>query len=133
MVEAADHAAGDGRVLVLPWSTFRQLRGAASADTGAHPFLDPLPRGLRQEVVTSRELVVVRDGKTLRVDDDPRQSRALVAGRLDPTALAREGIAAVVVWRDTPGPATEVSAQRGLEQVLDHGAFSVWVVTRPAA
>ncbi len=126
-VDAASGAAGDGALLVLPWQPFRRVPWA-----GREPFLDPTARAVSARVVGSRQLTVVRDGRTLVVDDDPREVAALgTSGRLDPDALQRAGVGAVLVWRGTPG-AVPTPTGPGVRVVLQTTHFTVWSVTRGA-
>jgi hypothetical protein len=119
----AVHAAGDQRTLVLPWQPMRRVPWA-----GAHPFLDPMPLALPGPVVVARDLVVQRNGQTLRVGDaDPPEADAWSRGVVDPAELRRLGIQRIVVWTGTPGPA--VVSQPGLEQVHRSSDFEVWSVT----
>lgn len=127
-VAVADRVAGDRSVLVLPWSAFRQSRTAEGLGL-ARPFLDPLPRALRQTVVTSRQLVVVRGDATFVVDDDPASLQALAADPT-PSALAAARVGAVVVWQDVVGPPVP-SGVSGLELVERGDLLQVWRVTRP--
>ena len=123
MVTAAEHAAGDGTILVLPWQPFRRVAWAGTA-----PFLDPLPRGLSSPVLTSHELSVVRGGAVLTVDDDPPDLRPLASGLLDLAQLRRHDVHAVVLWKGTPGHGP--SGVAGLRLVEDSEHFTVWAVTR---
>lgn len=133
MLAAVREAAGDGTVLLVPWSSFR----AAPADPGTvtpfnagRPFLDPLPRALTQPVLASRELDVVRDGRVWVVDGDRAVLASFeTAGTLDATALATAGVSVVVQWRDSRG--TPVTPGPGLTPVFEGEAFQVWAVTRP--
>ncbi|NNM44797.1 hypothetical protein [Knoellia koreensis] len=127
-VDAADQAAGDRAVLVLPWSAFRAARSPSGYNRN-QPFLDPLSRALAQRVISSRELVVSRQGVTVTVDDDPGGLTRL-ASDPSPAALEAAGIGAVVVWTDVRGPAVP-AAVRDLELVERAGSFEVWRVTRP--
>jgi hypothetical protein len=124
MVAATDRAAGAGAVLSMPWLPFRQTAWNGTD----RPFLDPLPLALPQEVVRSRELTVVRGGRVVVVDADAAAIAAdLRRGVLDPAALSRSGITAVVQWRGTPG--TTVVPHPALRQVFSGPHFVVWAVT----
>ena len=123
MVSAAQGAAGDGSVLVLPWQPFRRTTWA-----GPTSFLDPLPRALSAPVLAAHELTVVRDGVVLTVDDDPSDLRPLVRGQLDLAELRRRGVRAVVLWKGTPGGGPVDTT--GLRLVEDSDHFTVWAVTR---
>ncbi|WP_406831031.1 hypothetical protein ABEG17_18830 [Pedococcus sp. KACC 23699] len=126
-VRAADRAAGQGRILVLPYQSFRRTPWAGGA-----PFLDPTPRALRAPVLASRQLVVARGRQQWTVDDD-----AVTAGDLglttgsadlDPAVLRQRGVTAVVEWRDSPGSIP--SDHAGMTEVFTGPHFRVWVVTR---
>jgi hypothetical protein len=146
MLAATRQSAGDGTVLVVPWSSFRAGRSGSGAAGGGgvvgagagpgaafnagRPFLDPLPRALDQKVLVSRELDVVRDGRVWVVDGDRPVLTALqTAGELDAAKLAAAGVSVVVQWRDTVGE--PVRPGPGMTSVHDGEAFQVWSVTRP--
>ncbi|KQZ88027.1 hypothetical protein ASD62_00510 [Phycicoccus sp. Root563] len=127
MVRAAEGAAGRGRVLVLPFETFRRTPWV-----GDQPFLDPTPRALGVPVVVSRQLVVARGQQRWTVDDDVVTSAELGLGATpggpDPVQLRRRGITAVVEWLDSPGARWRKTD--GLVTVFDGPHFRVWAVTR---
>jgi hypothetical protein len=124
MVASTQAVAGGGDVLVTPWSAFRQ-----TAWNAGRPFLDPLSRALQQHVVQSHELVVIRDHRVVRVDEDQSVIDGLVHdGRYDSAALRRAGISTVVQWRGTPGQVPLPDA--GMTPVLTSADFVVWSVTR---
>ncbi len=132
MVDAVEHAAGPGSVLVTPWAAFRQIQPTPGAPTwnGRRAFLDPLPRALTRTVVGSHELAVgVGDDEVFRVDDDRSAvDDYTTAGRLDADKLRAHGVAVVVQWRDTVG--TPVEAGLGLRRIFEGPHFDVWAVTR---
>ncbi|GAA2730201.1 hypothetical protein GCM10009867_01070 [Pedococcus aerophilus] len=120
VVDAVESTPGDGAVLVLPWQPFRNPAWA-----GGQPFLDPLPRALDREVLSSFDLTVARDDRALVVGGgDPAESRAWAAGRLDPAVLDRLGISVVVEWQGTAGRLP--SSHAGLVAVLRSPEFTVW-------
>jgi hypothetical protein len=123
MVTAAQRAAGDGTVLVLPWQPFRLTTWAGQA-----PFLDPLPRALSSRVLAAHELTAMRGGIPVTVDDDPSALRPLAAGQLDLAELRRRDVRAVVLWKGTPGRGASTTV--GLRLVWDSEHFTVWAVTR---
>ncbi|ETW21586.1 hypothetical protein [Mycobacterium gastri] len=86
-----------GAVAVLPAGTMRRFSWSGSA-----PVLDPLPRWVRADVLTTGDLVI--SGVT--VPGDGTHARAvqelLLAGP-DPAALARAGVGWVVVESDSAG------------------------------
>ena len=123
-IRAASSAAGDdGTVLVLPWQPFRQVAWA-----GPQPFLDPLDRALRQQVLEAHELRIVRGGQVLTVDDEPVGWRSLSEGEANAQQLRAAGVDAVVVWKGTPGTVPAFGA--GMQVVLDQPDFAVWSLTR---
>jgi hypothetical protein len=123
-VDAASRAAGDGALVVLPWQPFRRVRWA-----GADPFLDPTSRAVPADVVGSRQLTVVRDGAVVVVDDDPAALAALGGSdTLDAATLRRAGVAAVLVWKGTPGRVPGRGEGVVVERETPH--FAVWTVTR---
>ena len=119
MVSAAVAAAGSGTVAVLPWQPFRAVSWA-----GGRPFLDPLPRALPGRVLTAHQLTVVRDARRITVDDDPAAVAGWQAGRVDVADLRAQGVAAVVIWKGTPGGAP--SRPTGMRVVQDSANFAVW-------
>ncbi|TQM58269.1 hypothetical protein FBY41_3631 [Humibacillus xanthopallidus] len=115
-------AVGERHALVLPWQPMRSVGWA-----GPEPFLDPLPLALRGPVTVGRDLIVVRDGRLLRVGGaDPESSASWARGELDAAQLRRLGIEAVVEWLGTPGRLPVTHA--GLVEVLRGDGFVVWRV-----
>ncbi|WP_299445424.1 hypothetical protein [uncultured Phycicoccus sp.] len=112
-------------VLSLPWQPLRSATWAGPA-----PFLDPLPRALPDEVLTSSSLTVRRGESTVVVDDAPRSDGAdWGAGRVSPESLRRAGVTHVVEWLDTPG--APVADRTGWRVVLRGEHFAVYdVATR---
>ena len=86
-----------GAVAVLPAGMMRRFRWS-----GPVPVLDPLPRWVRADVLTTGDLTI--SGRTL--PGEGTQARAvqqlLLAGA-EPAAIARAGVSWLVVERDTPG------------------------------
>lgn len=112
---------GQARVLSLPWQPFRQV-----AWVGPQPFLDPLPRALRAEVVGSTVLTVPRDGTLLPVGNEPSEAADWKQGRIDVAALSRLGIGYVVEWKGTPGRLP--ARHDGLRLVTRGQWFDTWAV-----
>lgn len=110
-------------VLSLPWQPLR-----STAWAGPSPFLDPLPRAVPGEVLTSSALTVRRGSATVVVDDAPRPEGADWArGRVTPGSLRSAGVTHVVEWLGTPGaPVTE---RTGWRRVHSGEHFAVWDVT----
>jgi hypothetical protein len=116
-------AVGERHALVLPWQPMRSVGWA-----GPEPFLDPLPLALRGPVTVARDLLVVRDGRLLRVGAaDPEASPSWARGELDAAQLRRLGIEAVIEWLGTPGRLPVTHA--GLVEVLRDDGFVVWTVS----
>ncbi|MGL5816768.1 MAG: hypothetical protein ACRCYR_04340 [Phycicoccus sp.] len=110
-------------VLSLPWQPLRRPGWA-----GATPFLDPLPRAVPGEVVSSTQLRVRRDGRQLVVDDAPRAEGAdWAAGRVGPASLRRHGVTHVVEWLGTPGMLP--TSRTGWREVHRGSSFVVWDVS----
>ena len=84
-------------VAVLPAGTMRRFAWSGSA-----PVLDPWPRWVRAEVLTTGDLTI--GGKTVFGEGARAREvqRVLEAGS-DPAALARAGVGWLVVQRGTPG------------------------------
>lgn len=123
VVEAVDAVPGDGAVLVLPWQPFRTAPWAGRA-----PFLDPLPRALDREALSSFDLTVARDGRSLTVDGgDPAEGERWAAGQLDPQVMDRLGITVVVEWQGTVGRLPQ--DHPGLQLFLRTANFTVWSTT----
>lgn len=113
-----------GAVLSLPWQPLRRpaWRGAGPA------FLDPTPRAVHVEVLTSGVLTVRREDRVLVVDDTPvldasDWARGVVTGE----SLRRHGIVRVVEWLGTPG--TLPASRRGWVLLHDGPDLRVWDVT----
>lgn len=84
-------------VAVLPAETMRRFGWSGPA-----PVLDPLPRWLRAEVLSSGDLVV--GGRTVPGEGDrARAVQRLLLSGADPALLMREGIGWVVIEAGTPG------------------------------
>ena len=104
---AAAINADPGTVAVLPADTMRRFEWSGPA-----PVLDPLPRWLRAEVLSTGDLSV--EGRTVPGEGrHARDVQQLLAAGADPAALAQAGVAWVVVQYGTPG-AVDVP---GLEQL----------------
>ncbi|MUM19081.1 MULTISPECIES: hypothetical protein [unclassified Mycobacteroides] len=85
-------------VAVLPPETLRQYPWAPSSI----PVLDPFPRWVRADVVTSGDLWV--DGQNVRGDGRRgRRAEELLRAGAGPRELADEGVGWVVVQAGTPG------------------------------
>jgi hypothetical protein len=122
VVAALDSPPVAGSVLILPWQPFRQTAWA-----GPQPFLDPLPRALRTDVISARDLLVTRAGHDVWVGgEDPPQAQLWRAGRIDGAALRRQGVSWLVEWLDSPG--TLPTTHAGLTQVLDGAHWRIWRV-----
>jgi hypothetical protein len=122
VVEAVNGSAADGSVLILPWQPFRQTPWA-----GRRPFLDPLPRALDKAVVSARDLLVTRDGRSIWVGGEdlpaaPRWRR----GEIEGAELRRLGVRWVVEWLDSPGALPK--EHPGMTRVLDGAHWRVWRV-----
>lgn len=110
-------------VLSLPWQPLRRADWA-----GSSPFLDPLPRAVAGEVLTSSVLTVRRGGSTVVVDDAPRpDGPAWASGRVSPQSLRRTGVTHVVEWSGTPG--ASVADRTGWRLLHTGEHFTVWDVT----
>lgn len=95
-VAAAINAA-PGTVAVLPAGTMRRFPWAGPA-----PVLDPLPRWIRADVLTSGDLVI----SGITVPGEGTQARAveeLLLSGTEPSALASAGVAWLVVESDSAG------------------------------
>ena len=93
-------------VLVLPAESMRRFGWS-----GAAPVLDPLPRWVRAEVLSSGDLLV--GGRTVPGEGDrARAVQQLLLSGADPALLAQAGIGWVVIETGTPG--TTGSAERTL-------------------
>jgi hypothetical protein len=86
-----------GQVAVLPADTMRRFTWSGPA-----PVLDPLPRWVRADVLTTGDLII--SGVTVPGEGNRAHSvqRQLLAGA-DPGALRRAGVAWLVVEKGTPG------------------------------
>lgn len=93
--------ADPAQVAVLPAGTMRRF-----AWSGTAPVLDPLPRWLRADVLSTGDLVIA--GRTVPGEGSRAREvqRRLLAGD-DPSTL---GIGWLVVERGTPGPSIDTSA-----------------------
>ena len=84
-------------VAVLPAGTMRRF-----AWSGSPPVLDPWPRWVRAEVLTTGDLTI--GGKTVAGEGThAREVQRLLEAGADPAALARAGVGWLVVQRGTPG------------------------------
>lgn len=84
-------------VAVLPVGSMRQF-----AWSGTAPVLDPLPRWLRADVLTTGDLPI--GGTTIRGEGThARHVQQLLEAGADPGVLADAGVGWVVVQRGTPG------------------------------
>ena len=93
-------------VLVLPAESMRRFGWSGPA-----PVLDPLPRWVRAEVLSSGDLLV--GGRTVPGEGDrARAVQQLLLSGADPALLAQAGIGWVVIETGTPG--TTGSAERTL-------------------
>lgn len=95
---AINEAAGDpGTIAVLPAGTMRLFFWA-----GPVPVLDPLPRWVRAEVLSSGDLVI--SGTTIAGEGArAREVQQLLLTGPDPSALAAAGVGWLVVESDSPG------------------------------
>ncbi|VBA46467.1 hypothetical protein [Mycobacterium pseudokansasii] len=86
-----------GTVAVLPAGTMRRFSWSGPA-----PALDPLPRWVRADVLTTGDLVI--SGVTVPGDGaHAREVQELLLRGADPSALARAGVGWVVVESDSAG------------------------------
>ncbi len=84
-------------VAVLPAGTMRRFPWSGSA-----PVLDPWPRWVRAEVLTTGDLTI--GGKTVAGEGShAREVQRLLEAGSDPATLARAGVGWLVVQRGTPG------------------------------
>ncbi len=84
-------------VAVLPVGTMRRFTWSGSA-----PVLDPWPRWVRAEVLTTGDLTI--GGKTVAGEGGhAREVQRLLEAGADPGALDRAGVGWVLVQRGTPG------------------------------
>lgn len=97
VVRSLEGGGGRGAVLSLPWQPVRLPPWA-----GEPPFLDPLPRAVRGEVLSSTSLAVRRGGRTIVVDDAPI-AESWATGEVSADSLRRHGVTYVVEWLQTPG------------------------------
>ena len=96
-------------VAVLPAGIMRRF-----AWSGPAPVLDPLPRWLRADVLTTGDLTI--SGTTVLGEGNrARQVQRLLLAGADPPALRRAGVGWLVVEAGTPGDMG--SAARTLEQL----------------
>ncbi len=96
-------------VAVLPVGTMRRFDWSGPA-----PVLDPLPRWLRTDVLTTGDLLIA--GRTVAGEGSRARAvqRSLESGA-DPAELGRAGVGWLVVQRGTPG--TMGDAQRTLQRL----------------
>ena len=88
---------GPGAVAVLPAGTMRMFSWSGPA-----PVLDPLPRWVRADVLTTGDLAIsgtIVPGEGTHA----RAVQGLLLGGSDPTALAASGVGWLVVESGTPG------------------------------
>ncbi|WP_116373519.1 hypothetical protein [Mycobacterium sp. MFM001] len=86
-----------GAVAVLPAGSMRRFSWSGPA-----PVLDPLPRWVRADVLTTGDLTI--SGVTVPGEGSrARAVQQLLLTGADPGELARAGVAWLVVERDTPG------------------------------
>ena len=110
--------------LVLPWRPIRSTPWVSGS-----PFLDPTGLAITGRPSRASTLVVGRGERTYRVADaEPPAAIEWANGRVSRAGLDDEGIDAVVIWRDTPGPIP--STVPGFTRVHDGEHWQVWV--RPA-
>ena len=96
-------------VAVLPVGTMRRFGWSGSA-----AVLDPLPRWVRADVLTTGDLAI--GGKTVPGEGGrARDVQRMLESGADPAALAGAGVGWLVVQRGTPGSMGE--AQRTLRQL----------------
>ena len=94
---AAAINAQPGTVAVLPAGTMRRFSWSGPA-----PVLDPLPRWVRADVLTTGDLVI--SGVTVSGEGaHARAVQELLRGGPDPSALAQAGVAWLVVESDSAG------------------------------
>ncbi|WP_370892937.1 hypothetical protein [Janibacter sp. GXQ6167] len=110
--------------LVLPWRPIRSTPWASGA-----PFLDPTGLALSGRTARASTLVVGRGDQTYRVADaEPASAIEWANGRVSRAGLDQEGVDAVMIWRDTPGPIPREIP--GFDLVHDGEHWQVWI--RPA-
>lgn len=86
-----------GAVAVLPAGTMRRFSWSGPA-----PVLDPLPRWVRADVLTTGDLVI--SGVTVPGEGDhARAVQQMLSSGQDPSSLAAAGVAWLVVESGTPG------------------------------
>ena len=96
-------------VAVLPAESMRRFEWSGPA-----PVLDPLPRWIRADVLSTGDLLV--GGRTVAGEGDrAREVQRLLESGPEPAALARAGVGWVVVERGTPG--TMGASGRTLQQL----------------
>ena len=95
---AAGQVNADPRtVAVLPGGTMRRFAWSGSA-----PVLDPWPRWVRSDVLTTGDLTI--GGKTVAGEGShAREVQRLLEAGSDPAILARAGVGWLVMQRETPG------------------------------
>jgi len=102
-----------GKVLSLPWSSFRAYRWADSV-----PVLDPAPRAFRRPVLSDQDVLVGRE----RIRGESREADLVAAAIRAPgdpvPGLSRLGIRYVLIQTDQPG-ADQIQARfSGAETAL---------------
>jgi len=96
-------------VAVLPVGTMRKFGWSGPA-----PVLDPLPRWVRADVLTTGDLLIA--GKTVAGEGGrAREVQRLLESGADPAELVRAGVGWLVVQRGTPGAMGD--AQRTLQRL----------------
>ncbi|HSF99297.1 MAG TPA: hypothetical protein VLA55_11435 [Ornithinibacter sp.] len=120
-VSSLDDGSTAPTVLSLPWQPLR-----APGWAGDPPFLDPLPRAVRGTVLTSTELTVQRDGRTIVVDDAPL-GEDWADGSVTSDSLRRHGVTHVMEWLGSPGALAR--SRDGWRLVHSGPSFTVWDVT----
>ena len=96
-------------VAVLPVGTMRKFGWSGPA-----PVLDPLPRWVRADVLTTGDLLIA--GKTVAGEGGrAREVQRLLESGADPAELMRAGVGWLVVQRGTPGAMGD--AQRTLQRL----------------
>lgn len=123
VVTAVAKSPGSRTVLSLPWQPLRQPGWAPE-----RPFLDPSPRAVRGEVLTSTALTVRRDQEILVVDDTPEPAGGLWSrGEVSGASLRSAGVTHVLEWVGTPGVLP--TERPGWRLLVDAPDFRLWDVT----
>ncbi|OBF00217.1 hypothetical protein [Mycobacterium sp. 852002-10029_SCH5224772] len=120
---AAAINARPGAVAVLPAGAMRLFRWSGGA-----PVLDPLPRWVRAEVLTSGDLVI--SGTTVAGEGaHARAVQELLLTGPDPSALAAAGVGWLVVESDSPGDmGTAARTVGAMEPVYRDDAIALYRV-----